>query len=262
MAYPRVDLAMIVTACVLLVDPAWAGPPFVTDDPEPVDYQHFEINSAIQGTGIKGARSGELPSMDINYGFLPDIQLHVGVSASFLSASGQGWHIGYGDTEFGVKYRFIEEDEEGWRPQIAFYPNIDFPTGNADKGLGSGHDKVFLPLWLQKSFADWQAYGGGGYWLNQHGDDRNYWFVGGALLRKFSEEWTLGGEVFRQSADLAHSPTTTGNGLSSRASSGFNLGGIYGLDDSRHILFSAGRGLQNVPATNLFSTYVGYQLTF
>jgi hypothetical protein len=35
---------------LLSAAPALAGPPFVTDDPEPVDYQHFEINTAMQGT--------------------------------------------------------------------------------------------------------------------------------------------------------------------------------------------------------------------
>ena len=36
--------------------------PFVTDDPEPADYQHVEINLAAQGTLIKGARGGNLPA--------------------------------------------------------------------------------------------------------------------------------------------------------------------------------------------------------
>jgi len=239
-----------------------AGPPFVTDDPEPVDYQHFEINVAAQGTKVEGARSGELPSVDINYGLLPDTQFHVGLLAPFQGTSGHSTYFGYGDTELGLKYRFIGENEDGWRPQVAIYPNIDLPTGNAKEGLGSGHTKVFLPLWLQKTFGDWQTYGGGGYWLNQSGQSRNYWFTGWTLLRKFSDEWTLGGEVFHQTGDLTSEPELSGNGVSSRASSGFNLGGYYNLDKDHHIMLTVGRGLQNIPDTNLFSCYVGYQMIF
>jgi len=233
--------------------PALAGPPFVTDDPEPVDYQHFEINTAMQGTYFKDGRVGNWPNLDINYGLLPDVQFHVNLFAPFAKLSGDSFRYGYGDSEIGVKYRFIEEDEEGWRPQVAIYPAIDLPTGIAREGLGAGHTRVFLPVWAQKSFGDWTTYGGGGYWLNQHADtDRNYWFMGWTLLRKFSEEWTLGGEIFHQTADQ----------VGGRASSGFNLGGYYNFNEENHIIFTFGRGLQNVEETNRFSYYVGYQLGF
>lgn len=254
---------LILAWAVLCGSPVLAGPPFVTDDPEPADYQHFEINLAVQGSVVRGSRNANLPNLDINYGALPGLQLHVGLTAPFQSASGSGADYGYGDTEFGLKYRFIEEDEEGWQPQLAVYPNIDLPTGDASRGLGSGHTKIFLPIWVQKSFGEWQSFGGGGYWLNQQGrQDRNYWFFGWALLRKFSDQWTLGGELFHQTADLTHSPTQGGDGLSARDSSGFNLGGYYTLDEDHHIMLTLGRGLQTVPTTNQFSYYVGYQIIF
>jgi len=244
---------ILAAALLSAAAPALAGPPFVTDDPEPVDYQHFEINTAMQATYFKDGRVGDWPNMDINYGLLPDVQFHVNLFAPFAKVSGDSFRYGYGDTEVGLKYRFIEEDEEGWRPQVAIYPAIDLPTGLAREGLGVGHTRVFLPVWAQKSFGDWTTYGGGGYWLNQHGDtDRNYWFMGWTLLRKFSEEWTLGGEIFRQTA----------NQVGGRASSGFNLGGYYNFNEENHIIFTFGRGLQNAEETNRFSYYIGYQLGF
>jgi hypothetical protein len=262
MQHIATKLALASILLLFSVKPALAGPPFVTDDPEPADYQHFEINTALQGTSFKGGSSSNLPNIDINYGLLPDTQFHVGLFAPLETLDGQPAHYGYGDTEVGLKYRFIQEDEEGWRPQVAIYPNIEIPTGNARQGLGAGHDKIYLPLWVQKSFGDWQTYGGGGYWLNQSADDKNYWFAGWALLRKFSEEWTLGVEVFHQTADLKHEPELVGDGISSRASSAFNIGGYYNLNEDNHIIFTVGRGLQNVTATNQFSYYVGYQVIY
>jgi hypothetical protein len=38
--------------------------------------------------------------------------------------------------------------------------------------------------------------------------------------------------------------------------------GYYNLDEHNHVLFSAGKGLQNAAQTNRVSTYVGYQYTF
>ena len=243
----------LLTAALLLAGvPAWAGPPFVTDDPEPVEYQHFEINSAMQGTYFKDGRAGAWPTVDANYGLLPDVQFHVGLFGSFATGEGQSFHYGFGDTELGVKVRFIDEDEEGWRPQVAVYPITQFPTGQASKALGSGHQRTILPVWVQKSFGDWTTYGGGGYWLNQHEEtDRNYWFFGWVLLRKITEEWTLGGELFHQTADT----------VGGRASTGFNLGGYYNFDETDHLIFTFGRGIQDVDS-NRFSYYVGYQLQF
>src|SRR6185437_11945570 len=45
----------------------WAGPPFVTDDPEPVDLGHWEINDALTATWRRGETSAGLP-IDVNYG--------------------------------------------------------------------------------------------------------------------------------------------------------------------------------------------------
>jgi len=41
-------------ALVLLSLPASAGPPFVTDDPEPVDYQHYEMYFILSGNAYCG----------------------------------------------------------------------------------------------------------------------------------------------------------------------------------------------------------------
>ena len=60
-----------------LVNSAWAGPPFITDDPEPVKYQHWEVNYAVSKTWRQGSGAAGLPSVDINYGIFTDMQLHI-----------------------------------------------------------------------------------------------------------------------------------------------------------------------------------------
>jgi hypothetical protein len=227
-------------------------PPFRTDDPEPVDYQHWEVYGFSTGTRATGDTSGILPGLEVNYGALPDLQLHVIAPIAFDQPSGSGTRFGYGDTELGVKYRFIEEDEDGWRPQIGTFPQFEAPTGNAGRGLGAGHAREFLPIWIQKSFGDWLTYGGGGYWHNPGAGNKNYWFAGWLLQRQVTDALALGGELFHQTATSAGGHDSTG----------FNLGGVYDLTENYHLLFSAGRGLQEVPDTNQFSYYVAFQWTF
>jgi hypothetical protein len=238
---------------VLAASPCWAGPPFVTDDPEPADLDHFEINLAAIVNFMSTGKQGSLPFADINYGAAEDLQLHLGLQNAFDEQAGRPMRDGYGDTELGVKYRFIEEDEEGWQPQVAIYPNVEIPTGSVTKQFGTGKVRAFLPVWVQKSFGDWTTFGGGGYWLNPTNGitpEKSYWFGGWALLRRFDENWNLGGELFWQSP----------NGEETLTGAGFNLGGEYDIDDGHHILFSAGRGLEDPTRFNAFSFYLGLQL--
>ena len=239
---------------------AWAGPPFQTDDPEPVDYKHWEIYVFSEETrsevttdeGVHKRTEGVLPGFEFNYGILPDVQLSVTAPFEYSRATGEGSQLGYGDTEIAVKYRFIQEDESGWRPQVSFYPSLELPTADTAEEEDESHTRTFLPLWAQKSWGPWTTFGGGGYWINPGAENRDYWFFGWALVRKITENFSFGGEIFHQTADT----------VESTASSGFNLGGIYDFNEKHHLVFSAGRGIGHASGTNKFSYYVGYEVTF
>ncbi len=245
-------LQAALAAALLAPGSALAGPPFRTDDPEPVDYGHWEVYGFSTATQIRGDTSGILPGLEVNYGAAPDLQLHLIAPLAFDQPSGGGWQSGYGDTELGMKYRFVQEDAKGWRPMVGIFPLLEAPTGDAERGLGAGHAREFLPVWLQKSFGGWQTYGGGGYWINPGAGNKNYWFAGWQLQRQITEQLALGGEIFHQTADSAGASDSTG----------FNLGGIFDITEHHHLLFSAGRGLENATESNEFSYYVAYQLTF
>ncbi len=250
----------VYVAANLMPTMARAGPPFRTDDPEPVDYQHIEMFGYSNGAHVGAETSGGALAVDFNYGAAPNLHLHIGPATAFDATLGGPPRFGFGDTEMGAKYRFIEEDKDGARPEAAFYPLIELPTGNQQRGLGAGFFRAFLPLWIGKNFGDWFTYGGGGYWLNQNArfGDRNYWYAGWTLQKKVTANLTLGGEIFYQTAGSVALPTN----LPSPDNLGFNLGGIYDLDEHNHLLFSAGRGLLHAPQTNLFSWYAAWQITY
>ena len=225
----------------------WAGPPFITDDPVPVEYKHGELYLSSIYTDTKDGKTGTLPHIEFNYGIIPDVQLHFLVPFAFSHPNGGPTSYGLGDTELGVKYRFIHESDN--IPQVGIFPLIHVPTGDSDRGLGSGHVQEFLPLWLQKSFGPWTTYGGGGYWINPGTDNKNYWQLGWLVQRDITKALTLGAEVF-----YFGKQTTDG-----RDQTGYNIGGIINLSKAHHILFSAG---SDIAGDTSFSAYLGYQWTF
>ncbi len=247
-------LAAIVTSLITLAPGiATAGPPFLTDDPAPVDYQHYEFYTFSMGTHVSGDTSGVGPAWEFNYGLIPNGQFHIIVPLAFDSPAGAPSQFGYGDTELGFKYRFIDEDPNGLRPMVGVFPLLELPTGDQADGLGAGHVRAFFPVWVQKSFGDWTTYGGGGYWINHGGDtvDQDYWFFGWLLQKQVTKQLAIGGEIFHQTADT----------IGGKDSTGFNIGAVYDFDDHNHLLVSAGAGLQNASETNLYSWYLGYQIT-
>lgn len=248
------SVAALCSAAILLAaGPAYAGPPFRTDDPEPVEKGHGEFYLLSTGTRTAGGNSGLLPAIEMNYGPTEDVHLHIIIPLSaFDKPAGGTTQRGYGDTELGVKYRFVQEDDEGWRPMIGTFPIVVLSTGDENKGLGGGHTQTFIPIWLQKSFGAWTTYGGGGYWINPGAGNKNYWFSGWLLQRKISDSLTLGGELFHETADTVGGPSNTG----------YNLGGIFNYTEHDHVLFSAGKGIQHATDTNQFSYYLAYQRTF
>jgi len=243
--------ALIASASLTLALPSQAGPPFVTDDPEPPELGHWEINSAVAGTLVHGGASASLPVVDANYGGAPGLQLHIQPQMAYVRTP-EGTQYGFGDLEVGAKYRFIDEDEDGWMPAVAVYPLFEIPTGDRGRGLGAGVGRTFLPVWAEKTIGKWTVYGGGGYGINPGAAGKNNWRIGGVALYQFTEKLQFGGEAFFQTA------AAPGDG----DAPGFNLGGSYVLTEDLNLLFSAGRGLANASENNRFSGYLGLQVIY
>jgi hypothetical protein len=244
-------LAVIFGACLCIqavtIWPAWAGPPFVTDDPEPVDYKHGEFYLASQYAKDKDLTSGTAPHFELNYGAAPNVQLHLIAPFVYVKPEGGSTQRGYGDTEVGLKYRFINNEDSHF--MAGTFPIVELPTGDSDKGLGAGQTRFFVPVWLQKAWGPWQTYGGGGYWRNPGEGNRDYWLVGWQAQRTMSEMLTIGAELF-------HNTRTVVDG---KSRTGFNAGAIVNLTEDHHLLFSVG---SDISGDNRLSAYVAYQYTF
>lgn len=246
---PRMVKSIIASLFFLMIcfGKSWAGPPFRTDDPEPVDQNHGEFYLAMQYEKDKDVTSGTAPHIELNYGIVPDAMLHLITPYAFNRPEGASTQRGYGDTEVGIKYRFVNDEDAHF--MAGTFPLVELPTGDSDKGLGAGHTMYFVPLWLQKSWGPWQSYGGGGFWRNPGAGNKDYWFFGWLVQREISKMLTLGTELFSQTR-------TTEDG---KARTGFTLGAVVNVTDDHHLLFSGGRDIRG---ENRFSAYLAYQYTF
>ena len=193
----------------LLSSPAaMAGPPFQNDDPQPVDFRHYELYvfGTADGTGVEMDTTG--PAVEFNWGVVPNVQLHIVLPAAGIlpsnnpnySPAGTGPNaFGLGDMELGVKYRFVQESKH--RPMIGTFPMFEVPTGNPNNGLGVGKGWVKLPVWAQKSIGAWTTYGGAGEAVNTAHEYKNFSYGGWLVQRDLGKKLTLGTEVFSHGSE-------------------------------------------------------------
>ncbi len=98
-------LASVVTCllalCSFMAPAAWAEPPFISDDPEPVEYHHAELYIASLYSDNKDGKLATLPPFEYNYGALPDVQLHLIVPFGYIPPNGGPTTYGLADAEVG-----------------------------------------------------------------------------------------------------------------------------------------------------------------
>ena len=104
-ANPRPLILFILFAallpCAMRPETLRAGPPYVTDDPEPVDLYNWEINVSFLGVHNAGGWTGQEPFLDMNYGAFHNVQLHIGPSLGMSSVAHSPFQFGIGD-RFGA----------------------------------------------------------------------------------------------------------------------------------------------------------------
>jgi hypothetical protein len=224
----------------------FCGPPYDTDDPEPVDLHHWEFYVSSHSAQVDAGWSGTLPHFEVNYGVIENVQLHAIAPLSYNFPNRGPNTYGFGDLELGAKFRFVQEGKS--MPMIGIFPLVEIPTGSESRGLGNGKAQVYIPVWLQKSFGNWQTYGGAGYWINPGTDKKNWVYFGWQVSRQFTEKLNIGVELYH----------TTPADINSGNESRFNVGLVYDITENHHLLFSAGRGFNGPVKAQM---YIGYQLT-
>lgn len=233
--------------CIVAAAPAFAGPPYVTDDPETTDYQHFEIYSFGSGVDTRDGSEGAA-GIDFNYGAGENLQLTAVVPIAYETPHARRTVAGLGNIELAAKYHFLRQDDFGW--DVSIFPRVFLPS--ASSRVGDDHASFLLPLWVEKDWGGWSTFGGGGCALNDGGDGKNYCLAGWAVTRKLTRSLSLGVEAYRQTADER----------GEKATSGVGVGAVYDLSETFHLMASYGPGIENAAGTDRPSWYAAILTTF
>ena len=232
----------------LAASPALAGPPYVTDDPQPTERGHWEIYSFASGGHVGGETAGEA-GLDLNYGGAKDLQLTLVLPLAYERVNGET-DVGMGVVEAAAKLKVLHQTENGWTPDVAIFPRLFLPTAPAR--FGSRHVNLLLPVWAEKDFGKWSVFGGGGYQLNPGGDNRDFWTGGLAVTRQVTDRLNLGAEVFHRTRDAADGRDFTG----------VNLGVALKLAPHWSLLASGGPGLQNAREEGRYDFYLSLKADY
>jgi hypothetical protein len=239
------------TLCALMLvlpaAPAYAGPPYVSDDPEPTDYKHFEIYTFNNGTTTHSGTTGE-SGIDFNYGAAPDLQLTATLPGAFSGPLVGSSTWGPGNVELAAKYRFLHQDAFGL--DVSIFPRVFLRSGSDQ--TGENRASLLLPIWIQKDWnGGWSAFGGGGCTISQF-KAVNFCQVGGVLNYQLLPKLQMGAELFHQTSDSVGKPASTSLGIGWR----------YDLNDNYHLLGYVRRGIENTNQTDQISWYASVLFTF
>lgn len=239
---------VVAATLVCLATPALAGPPYVTDDPQPTDEGHYEIYAFTGGTATIDAVGGQV-GIDFNYGGAENLQLTAVVPFAFERSSGGPTVSGFGDIQLAAKYKFLHEDTFGL--DVAIFPRLFLPT-NSDPALGSKHPALFIPLFAEKDWSDWSVFGGGGCTINRGGGSQDFCQMGFVVAWRIIPRLQLGIELYHQTPDQK----------GGRQSTGVGFGSIYDLNEHYHLMASAGPGIQNADLSNQTTWYAALLFTY
>lgn len=220
---------------------AWAGPPFLSNDPDPPERGQWEmILPSTFSRASDGNASGEWTTLDFNYGYDDRTQLSAGLPVPFVRDAGQPRRSGLGDAFVEYKRRFGVEPHRGY---FGIDPELAFPTGDPDRGLGAGKVTADLPLLYQRRWGAWTAYADTRYKWRRGEDGRSYWFYGAVLERRIQDRAEIGVELY------GNSSRREGEG----PTAGFDLGFRYSLSRNVRLIGAVGRSYGGDRATNVLA---------
>ena len=158
--------------------PSWAAHPLITDDTGTQGKGKFQLelngqsdwdNEDVNGTSVK--TTGGQVATTLSYGIAENVDLVLSLPYQWgrteeneATAYDEN---GIGDMVFETKWRFFEKD--GF--SIALKPGISIPTGNNEKGLGTGQLGGHLFLIASQELGSLAFHGNLGYIRNENNAD-------------------------------------------------------------------------------------------
>ncbi len=226
---------------------AQAGPPFLSNDPGTPGNANWEINLGSMQTIARSVSSYQVPQIDLNFGVGDRIQLTYEVPYILQTSASQPLESGWGNGYPGVKWRFLDQGEDGW--QMSTFPQVEMGASMLArlKGIAVPGPRYLLPVEVTKKIGPLDVDFEAGYYVAGHGPKER--ILGLVTGRSVNERLELDAEIYDDRA-------TDG----ARRSTTLDLGGRYKLRTGMIALFMAGRSINGFGAGQPeFIGYVGVQ---
>lgn len=242
------SLSMLATATF-----AVGGPPLITDDPDTPGDGHWEINLvAISQRSLSG-KTIAIPDADINYGLGEHIMLKADIPWTLAQQPGEERKSGPGFANYGVKWRFIDEEDVGY--SVSTYPQYahSLTTASINRGIAPAGGQFFLPLEVSGK-------------VNEFDLDME---VGRNFVQNGPNQWEAGVVVGHECAKdveclIEIRKTLTGSepGMAANSQTLLNLGFNWKLSESLTLLAAAGKEFgKQTPGQIQSLFYLGIQIT-
>jgi hypothetical protein len=229
---------------------AQAGPPLLTDDPDTPGNGHWEINVAWTLSQNRTSRLFGTPLLDINYGLGQRLQLKAEIPWLILNDQQRGTQAGIGSANLGVKWRFLDHGEHGFKMSI--YPQLEIRTSASSvrRGLIEQGGELRLPIEMSRELGPITIDAEVGYQFVQREKDE---LVYGFAVRR---------EINKRLELLAEIHSTAKRDFSENELI-LNVGGRFQMSKHYTLLFSSGRSLRGAATGQpTLVAYVGWQFNF
>jgi hypothetical protein len=133
-------------ALLLATGLAHAGPPLLTNDPDTPGPGAWEINLAATGSHSPSGWDIDAPDVDLNRGVGERVQLSLHLPWAHAREPDGGWQSGWGAAEFGLRWRFLDQGEDGWKVAVQPQWISAFSHAAQRRGLAAQHAEWVLPL--------------------------------------------------------------------------------------------------------------------
>lgn len=228
--------------CTIMCMPAasWAAHPLITDDTGTQGTGKFQIEASGTWLSDKSNEGGEgakevdsFATVVFTGGIAENADLAVTVPYVWTEATSAGTaakESGFSDTVIEAKWRFFEKE----KLSMALKPGVVIPTGDDEKGLGTGHYgyTAFLIATYEAEPGAFDANLGYLHLENRAEDRVDRWFASLSVRYKVSEQWKLAGE-----AGAARNPDAASSSNPAFAQAGVIFSPKENLDLSAGYLF-------------------------
>ncbi len=118
----------------------------MTNDPGTPGHGNWEINLAVAPSLSRDGADLQVPQVDLNFGLGDRIQLTYEIPYVVTTESGQPRQSGWGNAIPGIKWRFLDQGEDGWAASV--FPQVETPGPAHARavGIATPAPRYLLPL--------------------------------------------------------------------------------------------------------------------